>query len=289
MEGYPKLASLMGACPEVAILRRFGSLNARNLLYLQAELVALEETLRACTERNNASNDADRIRSARDWYTLSRLGNNGSNVGAGEEWWTMLEIRKKLKEYNAALVHQSLITGMSKPNPRDLAFLQEWMRRPSMGNVYLLGQDSDIWANPEESDLIALQARHSDSPVSRWMSDTLVHWYHQAIGRKLRKPKASDWTANTVIYSENGVTRLASVLGVFLSSLLPIASIVVLYYIGSDTIRLVVIALFTACFSISMCLVTSARVVDVFTATAAFTAVQVVFVGTNGPRNEGKV
>ena len=79
---------------------------------------------------------------------------------------------------------------MSKPNPRDLAFLQEWMRRPSMGNVYLLGQDSDIWANPEESDLIALQARHSDSPVSRWMSDTLVHWYHQAIGRKLRVPQA---------------------------------------------------------------------------------------------------
>lgn len=91
---------------------------------------------------------------------------------------------------DAALVHQSLITGMSKPNPRDLAFLQEWMRRPSMGNVYLLGQDSDIWANPEESDLIALQARHSDSPVSRWMSDTLVHWYHQAIGRKLRVPQA---------------------------------------------------------------------------------------------------
>lgn len=89
---------------------------------------------------------------------------------------------------DAALVHQSLITGMSKPNPRDLAFLQEWMRRPSMGNVYLLGQDSDIWANPEESDLIALQARYSDSPVSRWMTDTLVHWYHQAIGRKLRVP-----------------------------------------------------------------------------------------------------
>ena len=104
MEGYPKLASLLGACPEVAILRRFGSLNARNLLYLQAELVALEETLRACTERNNASNEADRIRSARDWYTLSRLGsgssNNGSNVGAGEEWCTMLEIRTKLKEYS---------------------------------------------------------------------------------------------------------------------------------------------------------------------------------------------
>lgn len=103
MEGYNKLASLMGACPEVAILRRFGSLNARNLLYLQAELVALEDSLRACTERNKASSDADRAASARDWYTLSRLGstgNNSSDVDAGEEWRTMLEIREKLKEYS---------------------------------------------------------------------------------------------------------------------------------------------------------------------------------------------
>ena len=103
MEGYTRLASLMGACPEVAILRRFGSLNARNLLYIQAELVALEGSLQACTEGNNASNDSDRVASARDWYTLSRLGsssNNSSDVDAGEEWRTMLEIREKLKEYS---------------------------------------------------------------------------------------------------------------------------------------------------------------------------------------------
>ena len=155
-----------------------------------------------------------------------------------------------------------------------------------MGNVYLLGQDSDIWANPEESDLIALQARYNESPLARWMGDTMVHWYHRIIGKRLRvfytllamlltwlnvgqKPKPSDWTANTVSYSDVSLTRLAAVLGVFLSSLLPIVSIVVLYFIGSDTIRLAVIASFTTCFSVSMCLVTNARVVDIFTATAA--------------------
>ncbi|KAL9037618.1 MAG: hypothetical protein Q9180_003618, partial [Flavoplaca navasiana] len=103
MEGYAKLASIMGAHPEVAILRRFGSLNARNLLYLQAELTALEQTLRACTEKNIQSSDADRTASARDWYTLSRLGSGSNGTGdtdAGEEWRTVLEIREKVKEYS---------------------------------------------------------------------------------------------------------------------------------------------------------------------------------------------
>ncbi len=43
--GYTALALLMGRVPEVAIFRRFSTLNARNLLYLQAELVQLEDDL----------------------------------------------------------------------------------------------------------------------------------------------------------------------------------------------------------------------------------------------------
>ncbi|KAL9032837.1 MAG: hypothetical protein Q9180_006280 [Flavoplaca navasiana] len=84
MEGYAKLASIMGAHPE-------------------AELTALEQTLRACTEKNIQSSDADRTASARDWYTLSRLGSGSNGTGdtdAGEEWRTVLEIREKVKEYS---------------------------------------------------------------------------------------------------------------------------------------------------------------------------------------------
>jgi len=39
MNEYSKLASLMGPHPELAIFRRFSTLNAQNLLYLQTELV----------------------------------------------------------------------------------------------------------------------------------------------------------------------------------------------------------------------------------------------------------
>ncbi|KAF1950529.1 hypothetical protein CC80DRAFT_554285 [Byssothecium circinans] len=44
--GYPRLAGRMGAIPEIAMFRRFGALNARNLLYLQNDLVVLENELK---------------------------------------------------------------------------------------------------------------------------------------------------------------------------------------------------------------------------------------------------
>ena len=40
--GYPKLAGRMGVMPEIAMFRRFGALNARNLLYMQIDLKELE-------------------------------------------------------------------------------------------------------------------------------------------------------------------------------------------------------------------------------------------------------
>jgi hypothetical protein len=40
--GYNKLATLMGPNTEVAIFRRFGTLNMFSLLYMQAELMELE-------------------------------------------------------------------------------------------------------------------------------------------------------------------------------------------------------------------------------------------------------
>ncbi len=101
MEGYAKLASLMGAHPEVAILRRFGALNAQNLLYLQAELVALEKDLRKYSCEDSASNDLNRKFYSRDWYSLSiSKDDTNNNESMGKQWRCVLMIRDKLKEYS---------------------------------------------------------------------------------------------------------------------------------------------------------------------------------------------
>lgn len=59
MEGYAKLASLMGAHPAVIFIPRFGALTAQNLLYLQAELDQLEPEFR------------EWVTFAKDWFTLA--------------------------------------------------------------------------------------------------------------------------------------------------------------------------------------------------------------------------
>ena len=90
---------MMGAHPEVAVIRRFGSLNARNILYLQAELMALEPKLNECVKADANSGHQDRQIYDRDWQTLSE-SLQPENGGNPEQWKTMLSIRALLKEYS---------------------------------------------------------------------------------------------------------------------------------------------------------------------------------------------
>lgn len=70
-------------------------------------------------------------------------------------------------------------------------------------------------------------------------------------------------------YEDSKVLRVANTLSTLISSALPITSIIALNYITRMIIRLLVIALFTMAFSLILSLVTNARRVEVFAATAA--------------------
>jgi hypothetical protein len=84
-----------------------------------------------------------------------------------------------------AVLQQTAMARLEKPNPRDLRFLNEWLERPDMGGVFLEGQDSDVWERPDRLDLVVLKARRNESLLSAWMSDRFIHWYHQTIGFRL--------------------------------------------------------------------------------------------------------
>jgi hypothetical protein len=96
--GYSKLASLMGAHPETAIVRRFGALNALNLLYLQAELAHLENDLQKQARVDATSEHLDRSLYARDWQTLwdSAAAEDGNPAQRN----LALRAREKLNEYS---------------------------------------------------------------------------------------------------------------------------------------------------------------------------------------------
>ncbi|KAK0728798.1 hypothetical protein B0T26DRAFT_748959 [Lasiosphaeria miniovina] len=212
--GYARLASLMGAHPETAIVRRFGSLNTLNLLYLQAELTDLENALQKEAKADAESGHLDRTLYSQGWQ-------------------------------NQALHLQHKIAKIGPPNRQDFEFLQRWMSSPSMGNVYLLGADSDIWEIFDPAELVALYPDMA------------------------RKPDASAIHGDIARYSQGGVERMCTVVGTVLGSLLLVGSILVLYSVGSMEMRLMTIGIFTSAFSLSLCLLTNGRMVEVFSATAA--------------------
>jgi hypothetical protein len=100
-EGYPKLASQMGAFPETAIIRRFSALNVQRLLYLQAELVHLEKELREYENDDANSADCNRRDYAKDWYWLANSDDSSNN----SQIQAVRLVEKKLKEYSESSYH----------------------------------------------------------------------------------------------------------------------------------------------------------------------------------------
>lgn len=102
--GYPTLASRMSLIPEIAVFRRFGALNAQNLLYLQAELQDMEQSLRNLQVRDSKSAGEASWHSINWWY-LAHAAERGSNP---EQWNLVQEIRKKLDEYSKFYVRSKI-------------------------------------------------------------------------------------------------------------------------------------------------------------------------------------
>lgn len=94
--GYNKLSNFMVSknCP---IFRQFQDSAARDLLYLQAEIIHLESEYQKVSKSDReASSDDERHLYAFEWWHLSQSEPRGFG---GEQWALALDIRRKLREY----------------------------------------------------------------------------------------------------------------------------------------------------------------------------------------------
>lgn len=82
----------MGRFPGYAIFRRFASLNARLLLYFQAEIVELEHDLDRLEKMNKADLKLHQV--VRELRTAPE-GSNGK-----KQWDKAVELRDKLNQYS---------------------------------------------------------------------------------------------------------------------------------------------------------------------------------------------
>lgn len=101
-EGFANVARWINIDPdnESFIYRRFNQLAARNLLYLQSELLAIETQFDELDKNDALSDDMNLKDSARTWEILMDLYENG-NTEAKARMDLIVKLRAKLKEYRS--------------------------------------------------------------------------------------------------------------------------------------------------------------------------------------------
>lgn len=98
--GFAAVSSLMASDgdQELLIFRKFDQLSARNLLYLQCELLLIEERLKKWDKKVSMSGDMDLEEAAETWEVLVEQAEHG-NAEAKEMIDLVGQLRAKMKEY----------------------------------------------------------------------------------------------------------------------------------------------------------------------------------------------
>ncbi|KAI4626509.1 hypothetical protein J4E83_003660 [Alternaria metachromatica] len=268
VKGYPKLARSMGIRPESAIFRSFGALNAKNLLYMQAEITYLEEELREMEVADHDSDEGEKARYAHDWFFLEVSAEERDGVDASQ-LSLILKIREKLREYNKALYYQTAICQFEPPDYYDLKDVQGFMASSEM-KLPLYGPDRNVWGIYDDptahadDGLIALHPRVRTDTFTTMLSDRLVHVF--LFFKKLYPGKESE--NPMCFYRDDTISTITFWLTCFIASILPVIAIIALVNISSLVHRLAAIAVFNGIVSLCLGWFTEARRTDVFAITA---------------------
>ncbi|KAF2493057.1 hypothetical protein BU16DRAFT_551692 [Lophium mytilinum] len=249
-DGYRAVAAWIARDPdnETFIYRRFDQLSARNLLYLQSELLALEQRLAQLDAHVASTGDLDFKDSARRWEAFSK--NAKSRDEEREMMDIVIQIREKVKEYHKALLLQSQVSKLERPSNRVIEAFRIWFDG---------GKPKD--GSPKPDPVLGGRAK-----------------YVLDNEQDLSRQHSADRTGH---YQERHVIWAVAIISTFIASVLLVGAIAGLYAVRSSKARLGMIGAFTALFALSVILLTNARRAEVFAATAAYAAVLVVFVSGN--------
>jgi hypothetical protein len=111
------------------------------------------------------------------------------------------------------------------------------------------------------------------------LSDRILPWYHHYFGGRQKRRRSSDNDLDNIWeYKQELFVALGNMKCMVLSSAIPTTSIFALHFVKSTGARLAVITAMSFFFSFVMMVIVRGRRVEVFAATTASAAVQVVFV-----------
>ena len=136
-----------------------------------------------------------------------------------------------------------------------------------------MGCDAETWGDPSllnerGVDLLTLRSRPQQDLFTNFFADTCMRYLYQKIWCPLMLA-CFHKRCDVAVIRETHLVHFTSMCTTAIASLLPVASIAVLYGVHTMTGRLFLIATFTLLFSVAVSILTTATKSEVFAATAA--------------------
>ncbi|KAL8701092.1 MAG: hypothetical protein Q9224_000662 [Gallowayella concinna] len=275
--GYPKVAAFENADPSFLIYRKFGWLHNRLLLYLQDELAELEYKLDKLDKETFSDDEDIKLCSRRDDWTGRSLRRD-----------LIKQIAQKLEEYDQHLLRYQKVQAMRRPTIRNQASLYRFVRATAS-----LVEPEYRWIR-EGIDLAAVARDQEHGWFNGFLADNVFNFnrFSRTVTQYVFRTKEQE-----IVSGQEDITLfdphrldifLRSILTILAAALL-LAPVLILFKLQpsktdddvprSSKFQILTIFFFTLLFSASCSVFTKARRQEVFTATAAYCAVLVVFLG----------
>ena len=203
-----------------------------------------------------------------------------------------------------ALAHQILLNNQAHPHSYDISKLRQWLVDVRGGDCQLRGPGSLTWLPPElggrptldhltiastrvQADHFGLFGRRYFGEVIKWLpfltftvslGITRRNCFAYTVQKTYFLPE--EGTTDFAIHSTaESIFSFGNKLISFVAAILILVPVIVLHFLQNANWRLLVIVIFTLVFTATLVVGTSAERAQIFAATAAFVAVQVVYVG----------
>ncbi|KAF2106729.1 hypothetical protein BDV96DRAFT_625796 [Lophiotrema nucula] len=264
-EGYREFSKWMASDDDCFVIRRFHSLNAHVILYLQDRIVEIEEELEKIHVKNASNHDDGQRNSSFRWDRLFEP----------ERDRLMKELADLLHQYNQHIDTYSRIRERPQAERRQVQNLQTYMRRGAITKA-------EGGFAQRSRDLMSINPK-TVSPLGRLLESTRVVRLSRFFQAKADPDShiISDYVHYT---SDEALAIFTTIAIIVLGLVMLLGPLWWLEFVANSKIRLGIITGFLAVFMGLMSLATNNRPFEVVASSAAYAAVLMVYmqIGSNG-------
>lgn len=181
-----------------------------------------------------------------------------------------------LSQSDDALIQQRTLDSAGAPDSYDLNYVQQFLASDRFGmEGALQGEDKRLWNSHGHTDeLIAIAPLPKRDPFTELIFTKLAKWILDPNSRWNKFFKIRSFEEKTLL---RGTTAATSAV----TATVPIVSVVALYFTPDTNVRLALLAVFNLLAAFVLYIFTEAQPMQVFAASAAYSAVNIVFISSN--------